>query len=320
MKEQEAAAQIDEAAHAWIARIDREGRTAEIEQALEAWLAGDARRRGAFLRAEAIWQKLDRASQSRFHPARQDPDDEAPVTRRLLLAGGGGLLAAGIAVAAWLRYAHDGGDRVETALGEMRRMTLTDGSVMVLNTDSRADVAMQSDVRLIHLASGEAWFDVKKNPARPFLVEAGPVRVQAVGTAFCVRCMEGGAEVSVTEGAVDAWIGDDGARKVRIRAGEKALMAMGRPLSATPVGEAEIARRLAWRSGEIDLNGETLAEAVAEFNRYNARKLVLSDARLGSRRVYGLFRTNDPEGFARAVSVALGVAVAFDPDAIAIGG
>lgn len=74
----------------------------------------------------------------------------------------------------------------------------------------------------------------------------------------------------------------------------------------------EIDRALAWRSGKIDLAGETLADAVAEFNRHNRRKLVIADERLSGERLFGVFRTDDPDGFASAVYRSLGVRVAED--------
>src|SRR6516165_743425 len=91
MSEAESAEQIDEAAFAWVARLDREGRSPETEAALEAWLAGDARRRGAFLRAEALWSRLDRAS---LAPAYARPP--VTVSRRVMLAAGSAVAASGV--------------------------------------------------------------------------------------------------------------------------------------------------------------------------------------------------------------------------------
>ncbi|MBU6297543.1 MAG: FecR domain-containing protein [Alphaproteobacteria bacterium] len=314
MKDVGPAEQIEEAAYAWIAKLDREGAGAELEAELQAWLSQDPRHRGAFLRAQAMWQKLDRASLAPvLRPAEARPN--FVVTRRLLFAGGGALAAACAGVV-W----HFADEKVlETSVGEVRRVSLSDGSTLVLNTDSRVAISMNRDVRRIRLANGEAWFQVAKNPRWPFIVDAGRVHVRAVGTAFSVRRLDNGADVSVTEGVVEAWVSGADGTKVRIDAGQSAFIAEGRPVKPSPVGETEIARRLAWRSGEIDLNGETLAEAVAEFNRYNQRRVTVVGAKLQSRRVYGLFRTNDPEGFAKAAAVALGTTVEVTPRDISIG-
>lgn len=314
MKDAETANQIDEAAFAWSAKLDREGSSVALEAELEAWLAEDARHRGAFLRAQALWQRLDRASQANVLGVQET---RSFISRRGVMAGGG-VLAAAAAVAGFVLFMA-GESTLETAVGEVRRVTLPDGSTMVLNTEGRAGIAMDGEIRRIKLANGEAWFQVKKNPRRPFVVEAGNVRVRAVGTAFSVRRMSDHADVSVTEGVVEAWVVGRERFKLHIAAGQNAVISETRVAKAVPVGEAEIARRLAWRSGEIDLNGQTLAEAVAEFNRYNLHKLIVTDAALGQKRVYGVFRSNDPEGFAKAVAVALDAAAHSDGESIAIG-
>lgn len=313
MKDAETANQIDEAAFVWIAKLDREANPAALEAELEAWLAADARHRGAFLRAQALWQRLDRASQTNVLGVEET---KSFVSRRGALAGGG-VLAAAAAIAGVVLFT--GGERtLETAVGEVRRVTLPDGSTMVLNTEGRAGIAMDGEIRRIKLADGEAWFQVKKNPQRPFLVEAGNVRVRAVGTAFSVRRIGDHADVAVTEGVVEAWVVGREHAKLRLSAGQSAMLSETALAKSIPVGEAEITRRLAWRGGEIDLNGQTLAEAAGEFNRYNLRKLVVTDARLQRKRVYGVFRSNDPEGFAKAVAVALGGQVRPDGENIVV--
>ncbi|MNC99026.1 hypothetical protein D3C83_171720 [compost metagenome] len=61
----------------------------------------------------------------------------------------------------------------------------------------------------------------------------------------------------------------------------------------------------------VGLDGETLAEAAAEFNRYNDRQIVIDDPALGQERLVGYFRATDPESFARAAANTLGAQVSF---------
>src|SRR3546814_93 len=70
-----------------------------------------------------------------------------------------------------------------------------------------------------------------------------------------------------------------------------------------------IDRALAWRNGKVDLAGDRLDSAVAEFNRYNGRQLTVADPAIAGERLDGVFRTDDPEGFAQAVRITLGVPV-----------
>jgi len=321
MTEAESAEQIDEAAFAWVARLDREGHSPEIEQELQAWLEGDERRRGALLRAEALWGKLDRAALLHVYASRGS-EQSFPITRRVAMWGSA-VAASGI-FAAWYFSGREAQTATTTSLetvhGEVRSVPLADGSVVVMNTDSHVHIFMDSQIRRVQLASGEAWFDVEKNPNRPFVVEADRVRVQAVGTAFSVRRRVGGADVCVTEGIVEAWVEGTDHPRMRLEAGQQAFISEAKYVVAKPVHDDDIDRRLAWRSGKIDLNGETLADAVAEFNRYNTRKLTLANETLAHRHIYGVFRAHDPEGFARAVSVSLATRVRFRDDEIVIGG
>ncbi|CAN7585667.1 FecR domain-containing protein [Phenylobacterium sp. LjRoot225] len=308
------AREIDDEAALWAVRLEGRDPEAAPDPALQAWLDGDARRCGALLRAQAALSLLDRgralpsplpSTISRRHPL-------DGLSRRRVLAGAGGAAAAAAAVAAGVLVGS--GKRYGTARGEIRRVPFDDGSVAAINTASKIDVAMSSDLRQVRLLRGEVWFEVAKDPRRPFVVEAGPVKVRAVGTAFSVRRRGDAVDVLVTEGVVESWwTGADGA-PVRIAAGS-GVKSVG-PHAAPTAAPQEIERRLAWRSGQIALDGDSLAEAAEEFNRYNARRIVIEDPELAQARFVGLFRTNEPDSFAAAAAIALGAEVVRDGDTI----
>jgi transmembrane sensor len=319
MIETESADQIDEAAFAWMARLDRCGADPAVEAELAAWLEQDERRRGAFLRAQAIWGKLDRASQRaspRASLAERAQGRAIRIDRRRALTGGAAALAAG-AAGVWALQREP---LYATSIGQVSRVPLADGSGVVLNTDSRVRVALRDHERRVQLTQGEAWFQVAKDPTRPFVVEAGRARVRAVGTAFSVRRLDDGAEVMVSEGVVEAWLAGEGQSRKRLIAGERARVLEGQPILVEASAVTAVERKLAWREKRIELDGETLGEAVAEFNRFNRRRIVLADSRLAGRRLYGVFHADDPESFARSVSLSLGVDAGFEPDRITIGG
>jgi transmembrane sensor len=167
----------------------------------------------------------------------------------------------------------------------------------------------------VKLDAGEAWFEVAKDAARPFVVQAGPVRIRAVGTAFSVRRRGEGCDVLVTEGLVETWLDGLADRPSRLSAGFRSLIAAGRD-PVTIQAPEDIERSLSWRTGSIALEGQSLAEAAEEFNRYNERRIVVVDPALAKRRFAGLFRTNDPEGFANAVAATIGARVTIAPDVI----
>ncbi len=313
------ASEIDEEAANWAARVDACGLDLEQDPELQAWLKGDARRAGALLRAQAAISFLDRGRAL----ASATPSVEAVVadrpSRRALIAGTGGALAAALVGGIGLWGARP--QRLDTRLGEIRRVPLADGSLVAINTKTALEVAMKPRSRRVVLKEGEAWFQVAKDPQRPFVVAAGPVRVRAVGTAFSVRRGDGagsGVDVMVTEGVVEAWVEGDSAPRRRLSAGSRIVLASA--VSPTVAeSPSEIERSLAWRNGEIALDGESLEQAARLFNRYNSRQIVIDDPELAQERFVGLFQTNEPESFAAAVAATLGADVKNDDRAIRIG-
>ncbi|WP_426026346.1 FecR family protein [Brevundimonas sp. TSRC1-1] len=303
MNVRQSASEIEADAARWVMRLDRDGREA-VRADLEAWLEGDIRRAGALLQAEAAWTRLDRAAGTVSRESRKARRGAWRMpSRRILL---GGFAAAAATFIAGVAIIPQQPRSYVTTLGEIRRLPLADGSTASINSSSRMNVDFKTDLRRVALERGEAWFQVARDPSRPFRVEIGRVRVQAVGTAFSVRRLHDGVEVRVTEGVVKVWVEGTAGRTVELAAGTTSFVGEGRDSASPPVvAPTEIDRDLAWRSGQIDLAGETLQEAVAEFNRYNARALVIGDEALASERLYGVFRLDDPEGFARSVAVSL---------------
>jgi len=298
--------EIDDQAAAWVAGMDGDHWSDAQEAALAAWLASDRRCPGALLQAQALWLSLDAdpaAATATTTPERAEP---GLVRRRAFLLGGGGLLAASLAgIVFWTRSP----TVFRTGVGEIRQVPLADGSSTAINTASEVEITLSKARRDVRLAKGEAWFKVAKDAGRPFVVEAGDVRVRAVGTAFSVRRREEGADVLVTEGVVEAWAGPGDRPLLRLTAGQRAYIGDDAEVRLEAEAPSTVDRALAWRQGSIDLDGDTLASAVNEFNRYNRRKIVLVDTRLANRQFDGTFRTDDPEGFAGAIGSIFGVPV-----------
>lgn len=302
---------VQEEASRWVAHMDGDCWDDAAQEALAEWLAADPRHDGALLRAQAAWASLFLADA----PAQLGPVNAAGLSRRKLLAGGAAV-AAGLAGGLMFTLS---GTTYRTAIGEIRRVPLADGSTVTVNTASAVVVDFDRSVRRVRLDQGEAWFQVAKDSARPFLVEAGPVRVKAIGTAFSVRRSGHRADVLVTEGVVEVWSDGGAQRPVRVSAGARAVVTENVTVERSVEATASIDRALAWRSGKIDFDGETLEEAVAEFNRYNRRKLRVADPKLAQEAFYGVFRIDDPAGFARVVEVTLKVPVDSSTDEIRIG-
>lgn len=306
---------VSDAAAAWVARMDAGQWSAQDELDLQAWLAADPARHGVLLQAQAAWIAFDGLAAKPAAPAARP---KVFPRRAFLLAGAGAVAVCAAAVSGAFFLTPRG--RFTTVVGEVRHVPLSDGSFVTINTASDVEFEARPHKRLAMLKTGEAWFEVAKDAARPFVVTAGDAFAQAVGTAFSVRRHEGGADVLVTEGVVDVWSARQSSSKVRLHAGQKASIGSNGEVEVSLSEPSSVERILAWRQGMIDLNGDPLLNAVSEFNRYNRRQLVLVDARLGVQQFDGTFRINDPEGFANAVKYTLNVPVDLsDPDQIRIG-
>lgn len=309
------AQEIDLEAADWAARVDR-GLSPVEERALDAWLASDLRRLGAYgrVRAIAVHTERARALAPNFDPAKFQTRARRPVvSRRGVLLAGGGAIAAGVTGVAVVGLGLlDRGQHYSTRLGEVKVTPLADGSVMTLNTASRAVVNLSDSRRSIRLLEGEALFDVARDPARPFLVDAGETLVRAVGTSFTVqRLGDAPVQVLVREGIVEVSRQAESAapRPVRVGANTRAVAfsSSASSVAAVPVEAALVRRELAWREGRIAFQGETIGQAAAQFSRYSETRIAIDDPTIAAEEITGLFQANDPVGFAQAVASSFGL-------------
>ena len=283
MRKRRTAREIDAEAADWAARLDRGPLSAEDERRFQLWLSQDDRRLGAFgrIRGLSIFTEKARALGRGFDPATFGPatPDILPhgLARRSLLRVGGAVAATAL-VGSMVGWRLMSRGVLSTGKGETRVFALQDGSVVTLNTLSRIAVDFSEQTRGIRLIQGEVHFDVAKNPDRPFEVSVGETQVRVVGTSFTIRRIEATpVQVLVREGIVDvSSIEAPSKQPVRIFANMRATTpAGGGGIAAQEVAPTELRRALAWRDGRIELKGETLAQAVAEFARYSDTKIII---------------------------------------------
>ncbi len=316
------ATEIDEQAARWLIRLDAEGPKPSdaVRAQFETWVGADLRHRAAYLRLSAAWAKTDRLRTLASPSAGIDPDflkRRAPRPYWLRPIPIGALAASllFVSVTVWWQL-QPVTMAYRTEIGGFSRVPLSDGSIVALNTDSEIRVRLSRSVRDVTLVRGEAIFDVAHDRQRPFDVHVQSAVVRAVGTSFDVRRREGrDVDVIVTEGRVafDATggmhsPGGTTQGSLFVAAGE-AAMARGGRMEVRKIESAEAARRLAWEGGQISFQGESLAEAVQEFNRYSRRQLVFADPEIGQLRVGGSFKTSDIDSFAAALRVSFGLSV-----------
>jgi transmembrane sensor len=295
----ETAHEIAEQAAMWATQIDAGSVDPDSDPDLRSWLNASPLHGGALLRAEGALSFIDRGRALAGVITKPLPRP-IWIRRKLLIAGTA--LAAGLAGVLVMLPAPR---HYDTGLGEIRQVPLPDGSLVAINTQSDIQIGMHPNTREVTLTKGEAWFKVAHDKSRPFVVSAGRIRIRAVGTAFSVRRHDDGVDVQVTEGTVETWTTGEEDRKTQIPVGTKAYVAEYQAPKPT-AAPADIERSLAWREGQIVLEGETLDQAVAQFNRYNSKQLVITDQSLAQEKLVGQFRATEPGNFADAVATTLG--------------
>lgn len=285
-----------------------------------AWVAQDPAHGFAFAKAEAGWElterlnelpasRIDRPASATIHPAEiersNEPAENLPnaTSRRRMLAGLAAAATIGIASTITLRLTGTV-DHYRTALGETRAVRLADGSIVHLNTNSSIEVSLRDDIRSINLLKGEAQFDVAHDAKRPFIVNADGTLVRAVGTMFNVRLRSDVTELTVIQGIVAVRNGASAVR--RIESGRSAAVRSG-SIAVTHLEPAKIKQRIAWQEGMVEFQGDTLAQAVEEFNRYRANPLVIGDPAIASLAVGGAFRLDRSQDFVDALESGFGI-------------
>lgn len=318
---------IERTAAAWLARRDSGDWCSHDQMQLDAWLGEDDAHRVAWLRLACAWEQADRLrALGAGVPAGRIPhrgqwtlsphfDARRPPVREPAAARGysprrwrsRAFAAALVFVAAlaggslWLRHSGPPPQPVvyRTGVGDSSSVHLADGSDATLSSDTIVAVSMTRGERDIELRHGEAYFEVRKDHARPFVVHVDGRRVIAVGTRFAVRRDgDAGLRVVVTQGLVrlESSPGSDAA--TLLPPGSVAQVA-GDALEVRHL-PLDLARELlSWRDGFVVFHDTPLAEATREFDRYNTRKLVVADAAIANLRVGGHFRWSNEDAFVR---------------------
>jgi transmembrane sensor len=325
-------ADIDEEAATWIWRMDSAAIDAADRQAFEAWQRQDPRHRRAVSELSAVWDALDGLAEAKREEKIATFANTAKPARRhhpqrWWMAAAAALAAVAVGVGAlWLQRASEL-QTLSTAVGQQRNVTLADGSVVTLNTNTIVESDLRHRTREIYLLKGEAHFQVAHDRSRPFLVHAGDAVVRAVGTAFEVRVLaDQHVDVVVNEGRVEVQPAlpapqnthahPAAAPTVRaLNAGER-LSTASLDYAVIPVTAQQLSTELAWREGAIVFDGERLSDAIAEIERYTDARIIVSDPDVAALRVGGRFRTGNVQEFFDALQTALPVSIRHAGDGV----
>ncbi len=324
---------MQDIAQMWLNRLQNGDCSAETYEEFEQWMAEDEAHKSAFekvkrleIRIDAIADndailRLQREVLERTAPkpvdtkASGDPvgstSQAAGLWRRLraiLLpprasspAAWGALtccVVLGFALAWWLpqvRNTHS------TAVGEQRTMTLAEGSVMTLDTDSKVRVDYGDTERRVLLLRGRAYFDVVSSPESPFVVQTHAGEVKAIGTAFSVQRRPGGLQVILREGVVEVAAGENAAARAVETLSPGEQLTYDSQSGLTRQISENLEQQMSWVSGQLEFRGTRFADVVAEVNRYSESSIRLVSPELHSLEVNAVFKVGEMDTFVLAL-------------------
>ncbi len=291
---------VRDEALAWFVRVNS-GDATETERAGHAaWLAADPRNRAEYDKLGGIWSDLGRIADPRRSGIRQAAC-RGLVSRRALLGGGAVALTAAAIVAVAGPPDFLTSDYF-TGTGELRSVTLADGTRVELDADSAIALSFTEAARTVRLRRGRAFFDVAKDARRPFTVLAGRGSTTALGTRFVVHEWSGTVTVSVEESAVSV-IGPDRSNAV-VNSGEY-VSYDGERLGG--VQSADVESETAWQRGKLIFEDRPLRQVLADVNRYRSGTIRVTSDSLLNMRVSGIFDVSNPDGVLDAIRKTLPV-------------
>ncbi|HEV2563228.1 MAG TPA: FecR domain-containing protein [Rhizomicrobium sp.] len=285
---------------------------------LDAWLTESPAHLIAYVRLEAAWSRTDRLVVLR-NPI-SDMAEAAPSRAALPLyiktaAAIGVVAILGTAAANALLYRNDA--VFSTPVGGHETVKFADGTRIELNTNTSLRARMTKESRTIWLDRGEAYFQVKHDSASPFVVIAGNQHVTDLGTKFVMRRDASRLQVALLDGRVRFGMSDGNRQSALLSPGDVAV-ATSNSISVKKASSQMLSNELSWRHGVLIFKHTTLGEAAREFNRYNRKKLVIADEPTARLKIYGTFRVQDAEQFARVTQDVLGLRLETDADEIVI--
>tara|TARA_B100000678_G_scaffold161768_1_gene135195 strand:- start:420 stop:1397 length:978 start_codon:yes stop_codon:yes gene_type:complete len=322
MRRQEA---IEDQALDWLLRRGGPDWSAEEQAELDAWLEESMAHKAAFWRADHGWRQADRIRSLGFD--NDDRTDDQPTRRRWLPAAIAASLVAAVGIGTFALAPQFTDEPVpvvqqakfDTPVGGHRTIPLEDGSTVELNTQTVIRTAVDETRRDVWLDGGEAFFEVAHRDGEPFVVHAGRKTITVLGTKFSVRRDEDGrVTVNVLEGRVrvdDAEAIQD--RGAIITAGDIA-MSRGTSTLITRQADKKVDAALAWREGLLTFDQAPLAQVVAEFNRYNGSRLVVTDAEAARIPIGGSFQASSADSFVRLLHDAYGLRIERDDNMVRI--
>ncbi|MDP9836552.1 transmembrane sensor [Neorhizobium huautlense] len=296
----------------WFLRLREPSRSSSDEQDFTAWIRRSPLHQAAWTKACRTWEVMGETSpvnMPEWQNLRQ-PRYARPrgIGRRMIIGAGLAALAAClIAIVVGPTILMRSQADYMTATAQVRRVTLEDGTIVDLSATSAIAVDFSDDGRRVKILSGEAFFDVKPDPSRPFIVNVGgELDITVVGTAFDVNVTPQLATVQLAHGAVDLSAPKNGAR-MKLRPGDFA--SLDRDSGHLSKSSVDVDAIASWRDGKLFVQDVPISSVVATLQRYHPAWITVASGELGARRVTGLYDLSDPDRALEALVSPYGASV-----------
>lgn len=282
------AREIEAQAALWIQRRQFWDWSLSDQTELDAWIAQSTAHEVAYIRLMSGYSRTER-----LIALRAPRVDRGPLSRLFRIAAAAVLVAAIGSVA--LISSKPKEITYKTPIGGRQTIMLTDGSRIDLNTDSVLRIG--ADARQVSLDSGEAYFQIKHNAAHPFIVTVDKHRVVDLGTKFLVRSKPDHLDVTLVEGRARIESGEGNrSSSIILEPGDEVVATASKMFKVRKTSQ-DLSNELGWRRGVIVFQHTTLADAAAEFNRYNPNKIVIGSNAVAALKIDGTFPSDDPDSF-----------------------
>ena len=303
----------------WLLRQTLEGESLEHSEAFKRWYRASELHARAFDEVSRTWSDAAQLQDLRHLVEPEAPAVVAPPVAandswrmRAMAASAAFLTIIGLLIWTLLRP-----QVYQTRVGELRELTLSDGTTLTLGGKTVVAIRMTESRRVAELREGEIFLSVHPDKQRPFFVSAGETSLRVVGTQFDVRRGVSQVEIGVLEGTVEVVGEQEPQAFKRVHGGQQLVAtnggALGEPQSAGPM------RPGSWRKGQRVYIDAPLREIVADANRYSQQSVELADASLGELKVSVSFRAENQQQMLNSLQLALPLTVQRpEPDRIVL--
>ena len=307
---------------------------AEMHAELDEWIAESPLHQKAYAKVETVWGVIgENATGPDMMIARRDALYRAKKTAQIHWNEGvkiyryaaiAAIILVAVAAVPLFHLIESGrSDNYTTTVGEIRFLTLTDNSRILLDAETRLTVDYSLSQRAIELLHGQAHFEVAKDKRRPFKVNAGEQTVIALGTAFNMEFLNDQLLVTLVEGRVS--IAPERQSTLIEEQSRHVVVAQETPVSHELIPgqqlivrdgvlelkqEVNLEMTTAWQRGKLIFENEPLSMAVARMNRYSHIKIMVQDEEIDSLGVSGVFNVGDVGAFVEALEAYFPIVVA----------